>query len=130
MRLVDVEYGLEVICFPLNVAKMSDTQEFQSRLADLIRRIYSGSTELVSVDRLSGGASQETWLLKLEGTGVPDSLILRRAPDVTRSASSATAIGLPNEAKVIRAAEQAGVPVPAIVHVLAEEDSLGEGFLM
>lgn len=130
MRLVDVEYGLEVLCFPLNVAKMSDTQEFQSRLADLIRRIYSGSAELASVDRLSGGASQETWLLKLKGSGAPGSLILRRAPETARSATSTNAIGLPNEAKVIRAAAQVDVPVPEVVHVLTEEDRLGEGFLM
>ncbi|MEQ9316253.1 MAG: phosphotransferase family protein, partial [Henriciella sp.] len=96
---------------------MSDTQEFQSRLADLIRRIYSGSADLVSADRLSGGASQETWLLKLKGQGAPDSLILRRAPEVTRSATSSNAIGLPNEAKVFRAAEAAAVPVPKVVHV-------------
>jgi len=45
-------------------------------------------------------------------------------------ARSSAAIGLPAEAKLIQAAEKAGVPVPKVLHVLTEEDGIGDGFLM
>ncbi|WP_233355968.1 phosphotransferase family protein [Henriciella aquimarina] len=83
-----------------------------------------------TANRLSGGASQETWLITLEGNGTPETLILRRAPEGTESTPDSAAIGLPNEAKLIRAAEAEGVPVPSVIHVLEPDEGLGEGFFM
>lgn len=79
-----------------------------------------------SFRRLSGGASQEIWLLD----GDNQSAILRRAPGGETAARSTAAIGLAAEAKLIQAADSASVPVPKVLHVLSEEDSLGQGFLM
>lgn len=76
--------------------------------------------------RLSGGASQETWAL----SGSGNSAILRRAPGGTSLARSSAAIGLPAEAKLIQAAADANVPVPEVLHVLSEEDGVGDGFVM
>lgn len=121
---------MEKLRFPLNVAKMSDSQEFQNSLAGLVQRIYGNSVVLESADRLSGGASQETWLISLNGEAAPASLILRRAPGGQETSFDSAAIGLPNEAKLIRSAEQCGVPVPEVIHILGEDDGLGEGFLM
>nr|WP_233343092.1 phosphotransferase family protein [Hyphomonas sp. Mor2] len=75
---------------------------------------------------MSGGASQETWAL----SGGEHAAILRRAPGGTSKARSSAAIGLPAEAKLISAAEQVGVPVPRVLHVLGEDDEIGDGFLM
>lgn len=45
-------------------------------------------------------------------------------------ARSSAAIDLPAEAKLIEAAGIAGVPVPRVLHILAPDDGLGDGFLM
>lgn len=76
--------------------------------------------------RLSGGASQETWAL----SGSGNSAILRRAPGGSSMARSSAAIGLSAEAKLIQFAADANVPVPKVLHVLSEEDGIGDGFLM
>ena len=80
----------------------------------------------MSFQRLSGGASQETWAL----SGEDQSVILRRAPGGTNTALSSAAIGLPAEARLIQAAGAAGVPVPEVLHILDAQDGLGDGFLM
>ncbi|MEM5517574.1 phosphotransferase family protein [Henriciella sp. AS95] len=130
MRLVDVEYGLEVFFFPLIVAKMSDAQDFERRLSAVVAKIYDGKAELNSAEQLSGGASQETWLLKLAGSLVPDSIILRRAPEGATATSELNPIGLAREAEVIALASDADVPVPKVLRVLTPTDGLGEGFFM
>ncbi len=56
-------------------------------------------------------------------------MILRRRPGGA-SAGSGMAIDLATEARLLRLAAQAGVPVPAVRHVLAPEDGLGSGYLM
>jgi aminoglycoside phosphotransferase (APT) family kinase protein len=90
---------------------MSDKQEFDNRLQAVLRRVYGEQTKLASANRLSGGASQETWLLKIAGPAAPDSLILRRAPPGMEVTVDSRALGLPNEAKLIRKAHTAGVAV-------------------
>ena len=55
---------------------MGMSDDFENRLAALIDRLFGREAGLEQVRRLSGGASQETWLLA--GRGVD--AILRRAP--------------------------------------------------
>lgn len=105
---------------------MGSKSEFETSLATLFTRVFGDSHRLDSHKRLSGGASQETWAL----TGSGKSTILRRAPGGVSDARSSAAIGLPAEAELIRAADEAGVPVPRVLHVLGPEDGLGDGFLM
>lgn len=57
-------------------------------------------------------------------------LILRRAPGGAREARSSAAIGLAREAALIKAASEAGVPVPSVIHVCSETDGIGEAFVM
>ena len=121
---------MELLFFPLIVAKMSDLQEFRQLLQAALRRVYGDKLRVDDFNRLSGGASQETWLLNLSGGSSPETLILRRAPGRSQQALSSAAIGLPNEAKIIRCAEKAGVPVPNVVYVLQDEDQLGDGYFM
>lgn len=130
MDLVYVEYALDNIQFRVNVAKMSDKQDFDSKLQAVLRRVYGEQINLGSANRLSGGASQETWLLTIEGPSAPDTLILRRAPEGMEATEESRAIGLPSEAKLIRRAQAAGVAVPEVVHVLEAGDGVGEGFIM
>lgn len=100
------------------------SEAIRSALAALLRRIGPGN-ELAVCRRLSGGASQETWLAELaDGSRC----ILRRAPDIRWKSDLAT--GLATEALLMQRAGMAGVPSPAVLHVLAPEDGLGEGFVM
>ena len=83
---------------------------------------------VAGLQRLSGGASQETWAFEL-GLTPPQPLILRRAPAGAAQRSSGSA-GPVTEAALITRAGQAGVPVPAVLRVLQPGDGLGEGFVM
>src|SRR5690606_4557772 len=56
--------------------------------------------------------------------------VLRRAPGGTAAPSSAATVGLDVEARLIAAAQEAGVPVPRVLGCLAPEDGLGAGFVM
>lgn len=79
--------------------------------------------------RLSGGASQETWAFDLVLPSGVLPLILRRAPPGAQHRATGNP-GLATEAVLIARAGQAGVPVPAVRHVLQAQDGLGEGFVM
>lgn len=110
----------------LIVAKMGNNSDFENSLHTLFTSVFGENASLQSFRRLSGGASQETWAL----SGGDQAAILRRAPGGTSKARSSAAIGLAAEAKLIAAAQHAGVPVPRILHVLSDADGIGEGFLM
>src|SRR5215217_3369094 len=97
------------------------------KLADLLAAplARAGLTgTIAALDRLSGGASMESWGFTCGGEGY----VLRRA------ASAEVMAGRPldhaGEAAVIRAASAAGVPTPEIVVELDPGDVLGSGFVM
>jgi aminoglycoside phosphotransferase (APT) family kinase protein len=75
------------------------------------------------LERLSGGASKETWSFR---AGDRD-LILRRS---THAAAVGDGIPLGAEAALMRRVGTAGVPVPEIVHVCGPADDLGSAFVM
>jgi aminoglycoside phosphotransferase (APT) family kinase protein len=104
--------------------------EFDSKLSDCLHRFVPQFQQLVKAERLSGGASQETYRLTVLVGGVELLLAMRRAPggaDVERTAGYP---GLDVEALLMQAALAASVPAPTIQHVLSESDGLGEGFIM
>jgi aminoglycoside phosphotransferase (APT) family kinase protein len=78
--------------------------------------------EVVDLERLSGGASRETWSLVLRpADGSPDrDLVLQRA----RAGATVSGPGMVGEARLVRAAAAAGVPVPEVV---ASGDDQGVG---
>ncbi len=98
-------------------------------LADAVRRKMPGATGIANLRRLSGGASQETWSFDATTAGEPVALILRRAPGGRRDTRSHTP-GLETEARLIVLAGEADVAVPPVRFVLAEEDGVGQGFVM
>lgn len=111
---------------------MADREAFEARLADVVRRAVPGCTGLVSAERLSGGASQETYRITVT-TGQGERLVcMRRAPGggVEIPDDERVNPGLPVEAMLMREARQVGVPEPEVYHVLEDADGLGEGFLM
>src|SRR5205085_756562 len=96
--------------------------------AVLVRRI-DGCRGLVSCERLSGGASQETYRIVIKTDDGERKLAMRRAPGPA-APKHGTYPGLATEAMLIRTARAAGVPEPEILWVLTPEDNLGDGFIM
>jgi aminoglycoside phosphotransferase (APT) family kinase protein len=104
----------------------------ERRLAAALARHVPGLGRLVRFDRLTGGASQETYRLVVEDGGVERKLALRRAAGGVWSDGGAEPgrAGIRTEAELMRLARAAGVPEPEVLAVLEEEDGLGDGFVM
>ncbi len=107
---------------------MIDQNELLPKLRRVIAGAFPGAPEVANFRRLSGGASQETWSLDAESNGNVTGLILRRASG--RRPGSSAGFGLDTEAALIQVAEDHGVPVPHVHHVLQPHDDMGMGFIM
>ena len=108
---------------------MPDT-EFDTRLDAVLRTHVAGCDGLMHVERLSGGASQETYRVTARAGGGERLLAMRRAAGGIPPETAANYPGLAGEALLMRIAKAAGVPEPEVYYVLEEGDGLGEGFLM
>lgn len=100
----------------------------QDILVEALKRI-PGFEELTACERLSAGASRETYRLGVIVDGAARTLALRRTAGEGRSAVG-SGPGLSNEAKLFAAAKAAGVPGPDVLLMLAPADGLGSGFAM
>jgi aminoglycoside phosphotransferase (APT) family kinase protein len=105
---------------------------FEALLARVLERRIDGCRGLVSCERLSGGASQETYRIIIRTDAGERALAMRRAPGGPEAVASelGTHPGLATEAMLMRAARAAGVPEPEVLWVLSADDELGEGFIM
>ena len=109
----------------------SDRSDFESGLEIVLRREISDCRGLERAERLSGGASQETYRLTLSQGSRCGTLCLRRAAGgVAVESEVRVAPGLATEARLMACAREAGVPEPEVYYVLQEADGLGEGFIM
>ena len=104
--------------------------DFETRLAAVLRRQIAGFKELVSAERLSGGASQETYRLTIRDTNGERRLAMRRAPGGVESVRAPGHPGLRTESMLMRFARESGVPEPEVYAVLEPADELGDGFIM
>ena len=104
----------------------------QQRLAAALEKHLPGIGSLVRFDRLSAGASQETYRLVVESGGVERKLALRRLAGGVwnEGVAEAARAGVRTEAELFRLARAAGVPEPEVLAVLERDDGLGEGFVM
>jgi aminoglycoside phosphotransferase (APT) family kinase protein len=98
------------------------TLDVPQALSRLAQRLGGAGARLADAQRLTGGASLETWAFAVEGAGPRQELILRRrsAPMDPEGSRSTT---LAAEAALIRAV---GPPAPPLVHLCQEADGLGE----
>lgn len=88
--------------------------------ADSLSRVLSdalGGARIDGLTRLSGGASRETWRFVADGA---HRVVQRQRPGDERD--------MLNEAAVVRAAGEAGVPVPELIH--AERSDDGSAFMI
>jgi len=103
---------------------------FEETLSAVLAKRLAGVHGLVSAERLSGGASQETYRLVVRGDGGERRLAMRRAPGGIALPPTSGQPGLAAEALLMREARAAGVPEPEVLWVLEPADGLGEGFVM
>jgi aminoglycoside phosphotransferase (APT) family kinase protein len=106
-------------------------EDFDAALEAVVLRTVEGCIAMTAVERLSGGASQETYRITIATDDGEFPLAMRRAPGgVGLERDFTTAPGLPTEALLMKVAGAAGVPEPTVHHVLEPQDRLGEGFIM
>ncbi|MEM1434769.1 MAG: phosphotransferase family protein [Pseudomonadota bacterium] len=105
--------------------------DLKARLEPLLQAAIADCDSLLAVDRLSGGASQETYRLTIQGARGERPLALRRTPGgVVQTEKTVGHPGLAAEAAMMQAARDVGVPEPEVLYVLKPEDGLGDGFVM
>ena len=102
----------------------------QTKLDRILNRELDGFKTIASIERLTGGASQETFSIDCQTVSGPLRLALRRAPGGVRQSKEAGSIGLTAEAVLLDIAKQQGIQVPNILYSLKPEDNIGDGFLM
>jgi len=97
-------------------------------LTFIMVRLGKRAPRIEHLQRLSGGATQETWRFEVHAEDGAEALILRRAPSGHRPESQTLPLAV--EAQLIRRAGLAKLPVPEIRHVLRPDDECGTGFIM
>ena len=110
---------------------MSLAPEFEGKLAAVLGRHVSGFKRIVSAERLSGGASQETYRLVIEDDAGERRMAMRRVPGGVQSqrAPGHPGMAIGTEANLMRCARAAGVPEPEVYAVFEPADGLGDGFV-
>lgn len=106
--------------------------DFAAALETALVNNVAGFKSMGELNRLSGGASQETYAFEAQTDKGTIPLILRRAPGGTsdRSGAGEHTGALAVEAKTIIAARKSGVPAPDIIYVTKPEDGAGEAYVM
>ena len=108
---------------------MASQPDFFDALRDTLVREMPECTDLAGVERLSGGASMETYRLTIRTQGGEQLLCMRRgAGGIARA--NVSAVALSNEALLLRTAKDHGVAEPEIYYELQPADGVGVGFVM
>ena len=102
----------------------------QTKLDRILHRELDGFRAITSIERLTGGASQETFAIDCSTRSGPVRVALRRAPGGVQQSKEAGSIGLATEAILLEIAKKHGVQVPNILYSLKPDDNIGDGFLM
>ncbi|MCZ6887352.1 MAG: phosphotransferase [Gammaproteobacteria bacterium] len=109
---------------------MATDPSFQANLVTVLQREIGGYREFIACERLSSGASQETYQIRITDAHGERKLALRRAAGGVKTERAPSQPGLPTEARLFQCAREAGVPEPEIYYVLSDADGMGDGFLM
>ena len=107
-----------------------DKQGLDLAIGQVLDRHVAECRKLLSVERLSGGASQETYRIRIETDNGEKLLAMRRAAGGVKVEPLPGHPGLDVEALLMQCAHTASVPVPQVYYVLQDEDGLGDGFIM
>jgi len=100
---------------------------FRDKLAAYCVKTFGAGGELGDVQRLSGGASMESWAFSYGG----EDYVLRRLPSgLSPDDDGLRGVPLSTQADIIELARAAGVTAPEVRGRLNDGDGLGEGFIM
>ncbi|MBL8772798.1 MAG: phosphotransferase family protein [Phenylobacterium sp.] len=105
------------------------TVDVRAALETLAARLGGEGAKLTEAQRLSGGASMETWAFAFDGAGGAERLILRRR-SVPFDPETARSVSLQTEARLIQATGANGARVPTVRHICDDQDGLGEAYVM
>lgn len=105
----------------------NDAAALQAGLEALLPHLLPQARRISALQRLSAGATLQTWSFDALGDDYTHPLILRRSPGGLRGNES---LSLPLEAALVQALAGSGVPVARVLHTLRPADALGDGFLM
>ena len=94
-------------------------------LAAAVRSFTDTQVEISNLQRVSGGASRETWLFDAAYDSRVWRLVMRRDPAVNNSTTDRS-----TEYHLLAAVAAHGVAVPQVRVLLQPEDELGDGFIM
>jgi len=103
----------------------TDDHDLAERLRSYLSERHGEPVEVTRLTRLPGGASRETWAFDALLAGAAFPLILRRDPPGRRSTRDCA-----NEARLLLAAMQAGVPVPTARWGESTGEALGAPFIV
>jgi aminoglycoside phosphotransferase (APT) family kinase protein len=112
---------------PADVTRTTSNTDMIRQLTGIAERRLGAGARITSLQRLSGGASQELWSFVVLAGQAEHKLVMRRNPGGVGRAISAS---METEADVMRLARASGAPVPMVMHVLEPADGLGPGFIM
>ena len=104
--------------------------ELEHILGDLLPRVIDDCDSLNRLERLSGGASQETYRITIASSKGERLLAMRRAAGGEEGEITAQHPGLAVEALLMQVARAQGVPEPEVYYVLQAQDGIGAGFIM
>src|SRR5471030_2618929 len=121
----------------MTVHLQTETEKVRAALAIAASRQFGTPAVIEGLARQSGGASRQTWSFDAVVNGRCEALILRRDPPTTGPPTTgktererSAAIDRATEFRVLGAAHRAGVRAPEPLFELADDDGLGEAYVM
>lgn len=105
-------------------------EAIKAKLDQIYAQHFPDVEAVLSCERLSGGASQETYRIAVKTAEGPVTHAMRRSPGGMMVENVVGHPGLATEARLMQVAREAGVPEPEVHYLLAEDDGIGEGFIM
>jgi len=106
--------------------------DISAKLSQAISRLLGPPGDVLELRRLTAGATKATWAFKARvgDTALPLVLQLSNGSSRTGDDGALPLVAGRDDAALMMAAAQAGVPAPPLRAVLTEECGLGEGYIM
>ena len=104
-------------------------RDFEHEILAALQAAGHGFTGVRKLQRLSAGASQETWLFEAVGEAQPTPLILRRGEAGHQQPREGT-IDLQAQSQLADLVREYGVPTPATIAWLGADCALQPGYIM
>lgn len=110
----------------------TDQADVAAKLRDAVARLLGPPGDILELRRLTAGATKATWAFKAQvgNASLPMVLQLSNGPSRSGDDAALPLVAGREDAALMMAAAQAGVPAPPVRGVLTEECGLGQGYIM